>query len=254
MTDPRTAFDFTGQTVLITGASRGIGAACARLFAQAGADIVGVATSQTSLAGIKAEVEAMGRTFLGVDAQLGDRSQVYAVAWALADRLPDAVVHCAGINRRAPVGEFPDSDWDEVLAVNLTAPFILTRELGRRMVERGSGKVVFLASMLSFQGGFTIPAYAASKGGIAQLTKSFANEWAAKGVNVNAVAPGYVDSDMNQALLANPERLRQISERIPAGRWAQPDEIASAVLFLCSPAASYLHGAVLSVDGGWMGR
>ncbi|MDR2930821.1 MAG: SDR family oxidoreductase [Propionibacteriaceae bacterium] len=251
---PVNPFDFRGASVMVTGASRGIGAACARRFAEAGADIIGLATSTESLAQTRAVVEGLGRRFTGLAAHLGVRCEVYRVLADLCDHVPDALVHAAGINRRSPVGEFPDDDWDEVLAVNLTAPFILTRELGRGMVARGSGKVVFLASMLSFQGGLTIPAYAASKGGIAQVTKSFANEWARLGVNVNAVAPGYVDSDMNTALKNDPTRLRQISERIPSGVWATPSQIADAVMYLCSPAASYVHGTVLCADGGWLGR
>jgi 2-deoxy-D-gluconate 3-dehydrogenase len=150
--------------------------------------------------------------------------------------------------------DFPVDAWDEVLEVNLSAPFFLTQSFGRQMLQRGRGKVIFLASVLSFQGGITAPAYAASKGGIAQLAKAFANEWAAHGINVNAVAPGYVVTEMTEPLLADPERRRQITERIPAGRWASPDEVARAVLFLASNLSDYVHGAVLSVDGGWMGR
>lgn len=242
------------SVAVVTGASRGIGAAIARRLAADGADVIGLARSVESLAGIRAEVEGLGRRFVAVGAALESRDGVYRAVDQIRPYAPSILVHAAGVNRRAPAIEHADDLWDEVLAVNLTAPFILTRELGRPLVERGSGKVIFLASMLSFQGGLTVPGYAASKGGIAQLTKALANEWAAHGVNVNAVAPGYIATDMNEALIADPERSAQISARIPAQRWGTPEDIASAVAYLASPDASYIHGTVIGVDGGWLGR
>jgi 2-deoxy-D-gluconate 3-dehydrogenase len=243
-----------GQSAVVTGASRGIGAAVARRLAAAGADVVGVARSHDSLAETRKAVEAESRQFTAVPAALESREDLYRAVDAIRPREPSILVHAAGVNRRAPAVSHGDELWDEVIAVNLTAPFILTRELGGDMVSRGQGSVVFFASMLSFQGGLTVPGYAASKGGIAQLTKAFANEWAPLGVNVNAVAPGYVVTDMNEALLADQERNAHISARIPAQRWGTPEEIAGAVAFLVSPDAAYVHGTVLGVDGGWLGR
>ncbi len=244
----------TGRCAVVTGASRGIGAAVARRLAADGADVIGVARSEGALAETRDAVEAQSRRFTSVPARLDARDDLYRAIDLIRPHEPSILVHAAGVNRRAPAAEHGDELWDEVLAVNLTAPFILTRELGRDMVARGQGSVVFLASMLSFQGGLTVPGYAASKGGVAQLTKAFANEWAPRGVNVNAVAPGYVVTDMNEALLADRERNAQISARIPAQRWGTPDEIAGAVAFLVSPDAAYVHGTVLGVDGGWLGR
>lgn len=243
-----------GRRAVVTGASRGIGAAVARRLAASGADVIGVARSLDSLAETRDAVESQSRRFTSVPARLESRDDLYRAIDLIRPDEPSILVHAAGINRRAPAVEHGDELWDEVLAVNLTAPFILTRELGGDMVARGHGNVVFFASMLSFQGGLTVPGYAASKGGIAQLTKAFANEWAPLGVSVNAIAPGYVETDMNEALLADVERNAQISARIPAQRWGTPDEIAGAVAFLVSPDAAYVHGTVLGVDGGWLGR
>lgn len=189
-----------------------------------------------------------------VAAALESRPALYAAIERIRPVGADILVHAAGINRRAPAADHGDDLWDEVIAVNLTAPFILTRELGRDMVANGFGSIVFVASLLSFQGGVTVPGYAASKGGVAQLTKAFANEWAGRGVNVNAIAPGYVVTDMNEALVADPRRNAQISERIPAARWGQPDEMAGTVAFLVSEDARYIHGSVFNVDGGWLAR
>lgn len=244
------------RLAVVTGASRGIGRAIALRLARDGADIVGVGSSIQGLADAAADVHALGGRFDPLAADLADPDAALALAAEIGRRhgTPDVLVQAAGINRRAAAAEHATADWDDVIGVNLRSPFILARELGRGMVERGDGKVVFVASLLSFQGGLTVPGYAASKGGIAQLTKALANEWAARGVNVNAVAPGYVATDMNEALQADPVRFRQISERIPAGRWASPDDIAGAVAFLASEDAAYVHGVVLPVDGGWLGR
>jgi 2-deoxy-D-gluconate 3-dehydrogenase len=225
-------------------------------LATAGADIVGIGSSVESAEQSRRAIEATGRSYTALAVDLGNRDELYPLVAEIESRVgvPDVLVLAAGIQSRSPAVDFPDDGWDEVLAVNLTAPFVLAREFGRGMVERGSGRIIFLASLLSFQGGVTVPAYASSKGGIASLVKSLANEWASKGVGVNAIAPGYVQTDMNAGLLADSNRTRQILERIPAGRWADANDIAGAAVFLASPAAAYVHGIVLPVDGGWLGR
>jgi 2-dehydro-3-deoxy-D-gluconate 5-dehydrogenase len=235
------SFALTGKTALVTGARRGIGQAAARALAGAGADVVGASKSARS-----------DDEFPSFPCDFADRSAVYA----LLEQLPeiDILVLNAGTIERKPATAHGDDIWDRVLEVNLTAPFLLAREIGRRMVERGSGKIVFVASLLSFQGGVTVPGYAASKGGIAQLTKALANEWAGKGVNVNAIAPGYVETDNTAALRGDDTRSRQILDRIPAGRWGSPEDLAGAFVFLASPASDYVHGVVLPVDGGWLAR
>jgi 2-deoxy-D-gluconate 3-dehydrogenase len=234
-------FDLSGRTALVTGARRGIGGAAARALAAAGADVHGASASA-----------ADDDEFPSFRCDFGDRRAVYE----LLERLPevDILVLNAGTIERRPAVNHGDDLWDRVLEVNLTAPFVLARELGRGMVERGSGKIIFVASLLAFQGGVTVPGYAASKGGVAQLAKALANEWAALGVNVNAVAPGYIRTDNTQALQDDETRSRQILERIPAGRWGVPDDLAGAFVFLASPASDYVHGIVLPVDGGWLGR
>jgi 2-deoxy-D-gluconate 3-dehydrogenase len=247
---------FAGSTVLVTGCRRGIGAATAIAFADAGADVIGVsATLEPDGGEVGREVERRGVVFRGHACDFADRAAVYRLLDGLRGGPPvDVLVNNAGTIRRSPAAEHGDDDWDAVLEVNLTAQFVLTREIGGRMLERGRGKVVFIASLLSFQGGINVPGYAASKGGVAQLTKAFANEWAAHGVNVNAVAPGYIATDNTQALRDDPVRTRQILDRIPAGRWGKAADVAGAVLFLSSPAADYVHGIVLPVDGGWLAR
>jgi 2-deoxy-D-gluconate 3-dehydrogenase len=234
-------FDLTGKKALVTGARRGIGRAAARALAGAGADVMGVSAS----AGPDDE-------FRSFTCDFADRAAVRALVGQLPEL--DILVLNAGTIERRPAVDHGDDLWDRVLEVNLTAPFVLARELGRRMVERGSGKIIFTASLLSFQGGITVPGYAASKGGIAQLTKALANEWAARGVNVNAVAPGYIPTDNNAALRADAARSRQLLERIPAGRFGEPADLAGAFVFLASAASDYVHGAILPVDGGWLAR
>jgi 2-deoxy-D-gluconate 3-dehydrogenase len=249
-------FDLTGKTALVTGARRGIGRAAAVALARAGADIVGVSASLDPSDDVANEIAALGRTFRSYRCDLADRRAVHAFAGQVASETPrlDILVLNAGTIERQPAVEHGDELWDRVLEVNLSAQFVLAREVGRGMVERGTGKVIFVASMLSFQGGVMVPGYAASKGGIAQLTKALANEWAPHGVNVNAVAPGYIATDNTEALRGDETRSRQILERIPAGRWGEPEDVAEAFVFLASRASGYVHGVVLPVDGGWLAR
>ena len=249
-------FPLAGKVAFVTGCRRGIGRAAAVALARAGADIAGVSASLGPDDDVAAEVTGRGRTFRAYRCDLGDRQAVHELAGHVAGDFPiiDVLILSAGTIERRPAVEHGDDLWDHVLEVNLTAQFVLARELGRRMVARGSGKIVFVASMLSFQGGVTVPGYAASKGGIAQLTKALANEWARHGVNVNAVAPGYIATDNTQALRQDETRSRQILERIPAGRWGTPEDVAGAFVFLASSASDYVHGIVLPVDGGWLAR
>lgn len=250
-------FDLSGKTALVTGAARGLGRGIAVELARAGADVIGVSVSQEpSGSEVEAQVEAQGRSFTAIACDFSDRTAVYGLVERLAadGRAVDILINNAGTIRRTPAADHADADWDHVLEVNLSAPFVLTRELARPMLERRQGKIVFVASLLSFQGGITVPGYTASKSGVAGLTRALANEWAANGVNVNAIAPGYMATDNTQALRDDPVRSRAILERIPAGRWGTPKDIAGAAVFLASPASDYIHGAVLAVDGGWLGR
>jgi 2-deoxy-D-gluconate 3-dehydrogenase len=250
-------FRLDGKTAVVTGARRGIGRAMAVALAEAGADVVGVsATLEASGSDVERDVTTLGRTFRGYACDFADRASLYKLIETLRRDVPciDILVNNAGTILRKPAAEHPDEYWDKVIEVNLNAQFVLTREIGRDMLSRGSGKVVFVASLLSFQGGVTVPGYAAAKGGIAQLTKALANEWAAGGVNVNALAPGYIETDNTAALRADAQRSRQILERIPAGRWGTPADLAGPLVFLCSDAARYVHGTVVPVDGGWLGR
>jgi len=251
------SFDLRGKTALVTGCKRGLGRHMALALAQAGADIIGVsATLEASGSEIEKDVTALGRSFTAYKCDFADKQAVLDfAARALADtpRI-DILINNAGTIRRAPAVEHSDSDWDDVLEINLSSQFRLTREIGRAMVAQGAGKIIFTASLLTFQGGINVPGYAASKGGIGQLTKAFANEWAASGVNVNAIAPGYIATDNTRALRADPVRSRAILDRIPAGRWGKPEDFMGPVLFLASAASDYVHGAILTVDGGWMAR
>jgi len=249
-------FDLSSRTALVTGCRRGIGRAAAVALAAAGADVVGVSATLEPGSEVGAEVEALGRDFRAYRCNFADRSALYGLVAAVRSDVGavDILVNNAGTIARAPAAEHPDEMWDRVLEVNLSSQFILSRELGKDMLARGRGKIVFVASMLSFQGGITVPGYTASKSAVAGLTKALANEWAGAGVNVNAVAPGYVATDNTQALQDDPVRREQITTRIPAGRWAEPEDIAGAIVFLSSPAADYVHGVVLPVDGGWLGR
>ena len=250
-------FDLHGKTALVTGCNRGIGKSIAIGLAEAGADIIGVsATLESSGSDVEKAVRDAGRTFMAYQCDFAQRARLYEFIGALREEqgTPDVLVNNAGTVRRAPAAEHGDDDWDRVLEVNLSAQFVLARELGRDMVERGSGRIIFTASLLSFQGGITVPGYAASKGGLKQLIMALSNEWAGKGLNVNGIAPGYVETDNTEALRGDPERSRQILERIPQGRWGRPDDFKGAAVFLASRASDYVNGSVLLVDGGWMGR
>lgn len=250
-------FDLSGKTALVTGCKRGIGRGMAEALAEAGADIVGVSASlETSGSDVEKTVTGMGRDFKAYQCDFSDRTALRGFAAQIeADGIkPDILINNAGTILRKPAAHHEDELWDEVIEVNLNAQFVLSREIGRGMVERGAGKIVFTASLLTFQGGITVPGYAASKGGIGQLTKALANEWAPHGVNVNAIAPGYIATDNTQALQDDAARSKSILERIPAGRWGKPEDFAGAAVFLSSAASDYVHGTILTVDGGWMGR
>jgi len=246
-----TSFSLTGRTAVVTGANTGIGQAIAVALSEAGARVALVGRSDMSeTRGLIEEDTLAVQCDLGSTADI-PRIVTEVLAWA--GRI-DILVNNAGIIRRADAVDFTEADWDEVMDVNLKSLFFLTQAVGRHMLERGSGKIVNIASLLAFQGGIRIPAYTASKSGVAGLTRLLACEWAGGGVNVNAVAPGYIETNNTQALRADPARNRAILDRIPAGHWGQPEEIAGAVTFLCSPAADYVHGVVLPVDGGWLAR
>jgi 2-deoxy-D-gluconate 3-dehydrogenase len=228
--------------------------ALAEALAEAGADIIGVSASlKKTKEEVAQRVTALGRKFTGYSCDFRQRPSLHEFIRQL-DVPIDILVNNAGTIRRAPAAEYSDADWDEVIEVNLNAQFILAREIGKQMLARGRGKIIFTASLLSFQGGITVPAYAASKGGIRSLTMALSNEWAGKGVNVNAIAPGYIETDNTAALQADPVRSKAILERIPAGRWGRPQDLKGAVVFLASRASDYVNGTVLTVDGGWMGR
>jgi 2-deoxy-D-gluconate 3-dehydrogenase len=250
-------FDLNGKTALVTGCRRGIGKAMAVALAEAGADIIGVsATLEPTGSAVEKEVTSLGRKFRGYAVDFSHRPALYALIERLITDGPriDILVNNAGTILRKPAAEHPDEFWDRIMEINLSAQFVLSREIGKEMLKHGRGKIIFTASLLTFQGGITVPGYAASKGGIGQLTKALANEWAGKGINVNAIAPGYVVTDTTEALRKDSSRNEQIVARIPAGRWGCPDDFKGPVVFLASEASDYVHGTVLLVDGGWMGR
>lgn len=241
---------------MVTGCSRGIGQAMAVALAEAGADIIGVSASIKPGSETEQRVVQTGREFHPYAVDFADRQAMYGFVQQLnANHATiDILVNNAGTIARAPAAEHSDELWDSVTSINLDAQFILTREVGKRMLKQGQGKIVFTCSLLSFQGGINVPGYAASKGALASLIKAFANEWAGSGVNVNGIAPGYISTDNTEALRADEDRSKSILQRIPAGRWGEPDDFKGPVVFLCSNAAAYIHGTILTVDGGWMGR
>jgi 2-dehydro-3-deoxy-D-gluconate 5-dehydrogenase len=250
-------FRLDGKTALVTGCRRGIGKAIALGLAEAGADILGVSRAmEPSGSEIEREVLARARKFKGYACDFADRKALYFLIEQLTKDFPaiDILVNNAGTILRQPAADYPDEYWDSLIEVNLNSQFILAREVGKRMVERGKGKVIFIASLLTFQGGILVPGYAASKGAIGQLTKALANEWAGKGVQVNAIAPGYISTDNTSALRNDPIRSKAILERIPAGRWGEPDDLQGVAVFLASSASDYVNGSVFTVDGGWMAR
>ncbi len=250
-------FDLGGQLALVTGARRGIGLAIAEALASVGADVLGVSQDLEPDGGeARARVEAQGRQFIAIAADLSDRASVRQLLGRIAEtkRPIDILVNNAGTIYREPAVGHAVEEWDRVLEVNLTSQFVLTQALGKQMLSRGYGKVIFTASMLTFQGGINVPSYTASKHGLAGLTKALANEWAPGGVNVNAIAPGYIATDNTRALREDPVRSKAILERIPAGRWGSPSDVAWTAVFLASKASDYINGAILPVDGGWLAR
>ncbi len=248
-------FNLTGKTALVTGSNQGIGQSYALALAEAGADIIGV-SYQNDFTETKSIVEKSGKSFTSYTSDFAKRESLYEFIGKVKTDFPtiDILINNAGTILRKPIAEHPDEYWDKVIEVNLSSQFILTRELGKEMVQRGNGKVIFIASLLSFQGGITVPGYASSKGGIKQLTMAFANEWAGKGVNVNAIAPGYIATENTKALRMDEVRNKSILDRIPQGRWGTPEDLMGTVVFLSSAASDYLNGTVITVDGGWMGR
>lgn len=249
-------FRVDNKLALVTGCSRGIGKAIAIALADAGADIIGVSNSMKPGSEVEKEVTGLGRKFYSYQCDFSNRQSLYDFIEKVKAAHPqiDILINNAGNILRKPAAEHPDEYWDTIININLNAQFILTRELGKRMMENGFGKIVFTCSLLSFQGGINVPGYAASKGAVSSLLKAFANEWARFGVNVNGVAPGYIATDNTQALREDEERSTSILARIPANRWGTPEDLAGAFVFLSSPASDYVNGTILTVDGGWMGR
>jgi 2-deoxy-D-gluconate 3-dehydrogenase len=248
-------FKLNGKTAIVTGSDKGIGQYYALALAEAGADIIGVSL-KGDFTGTKEIIENTGRKFKSYKSDFSSRESLYGFIKNVKADYPviDILVNNAGTILRNPIEEHSDEYWDKVIEINLTSQFILTREIGKDMAARGYGKIVFVASLLSFQGGILVPGYAASKGGVKQLVMAFANEWASKGITINGIAPGYIATDNTKALRDDPARSKAILDRIPAGRWGNPEDLAGAAVFLCSDASNYVNGTIMTVDGGWMGR
>ena len=248
--------DLSGKTALVTGANRGIGAAIALGLAQAGANIVGTSRQMSEDEEIAREVKALGRTFTPIAADLSDRSQSTTLAERVLELVPqvDILINNAGITARYPAAEIPLDEWDRVIEINLNSQFILAQGFGRHMIDNGAGRIIFIASIMSFQGGLRIPPYAASKHAIIGLTKALSNEWSALGVNVNAIAPGYIATDHNTALRSDPVRMPEVTSRIPIGRWGVAEDVVGSAVFLSGSGADYISGSVITVDGGWVAR
>ena len=249
-------FSLKDKVAMVTGASRGLGRAMAVALAGAGADIVAVASAKKNVAQIVSDIEALGRRSKALGCRQDDPAEVRR---AVSDGIEafgqvDILVNNAGTIRRAPAEEYSDEDWSAVMDTNLNGVFQFCRGIGRHMLERKQGKIINIASLLSFSGGISVPAYAASKGGVMQLTKALANEWADRGIQVNAIAPGYIATDNTAALRADVTRNEQILARIPTGRWGEAEDLQGAIIFLASGASNYVNGHVLTVDGGWMAR
>jgi len=250
-------FDLTGRVALVTGANKGIGAGIALALAAAGADVMGVSRSIADDGGSSgAAVRALGRSFFALRTDISEPDGVAALVERVEalSRPVDILINNAGLAQRAPAEHHTDAQWAEVIAVNLTAPFILAREFGSRMLRRGAGKIVFLASMTTYQGGRDVVGYTASKSGVAGIVHALANEWAGRGVNVNAIAPGYIETDLTAGSHQDPVLRRAFQDRIPAGRWGSPADLGGAAVFLSSAASDYVNGVVLPVDGGWLVR
>ncbi|MDP5121105.1 MAG: SDR family oxidoreductase [Spirosomaceae bacterium] len=251
------SFNLAGKTALVTGGNTGIGLGMVRGLAEAGADII-VSSRSIEKSGSEVEkiVTDLGRKFTAIPCDFSNRDSLYDFTKKVLSEhgVPDILVNNAGTIMRAPAAEHPDEYWDNVLNINLNAPFLLAREFGKEMVARGSGKIIFTCSLLTFQGGITVPGYAASKGALGSLVKALSNEWAAKGLNVNGIAPGYIRTNNTDALQKDPVRNEAILSRIPAGRWGEPEDFAGPTVFLASNASNYVNGTILTVDGGWMGR
>ncbi|SDN85561.1 glucose 1-dehydrogenase [Halobacillus aidingensis] len=248
-------FRLDGKIAAVTGGTRGIGRAVAIGLAEAGADVA-LLQRNTSQVDVKKEIEGHGRTCHIIPCDLSDKDQVKEAIPSVVEAFDrvDILVNAAGIQRRSDAVDFSEEDWDDVLNINLKTTWILCQQAGRYMVPNKSGKIINFASLLSYQGGIRVPAYAASKGGVSQLTKALSNEWAKEGVNVNSVVPGYIATDMNTALIQDEERNKQILDRIPAGDWGKPEDFIGAAVFLASDASRYVHGHQLAIDGGWLGR
>ena len=250
------SFDLSAKTALVTGASRGIGQAIAIGLAEAGANVVAIASRAENVSDTVTRIRDIGREAMALGCDQSSSAAIREAAeaaYGLTGSI-DILVNNAGTIRRSPARDYSDEDWNAVLDTNLTGVFQFCRAVGGKMIDQGQGKIINIASLLSFQGGITVPAYAASKGGVSQLTKALANEWASLGVQVNAIAPGYIATDNTAALRANPERNTAILARIPTGRWGDAKDIAGAAIFLASSASNYVNGHVLTVDGGWMAR
>lgn len=248
--------DLSGKTAVVTGANRGIGAAIAMGLARAGADIVGSSREMTSDESVAQEISALGRKFTPIAADLSDRAQSTQFAERVLEQVPrvDILINNAGITARYPAAEIPLEEWDRVMEINLNSQFILAQGFGKHMIETGSGRIIFIASIMSFQGGLRIPPYAASKHAIIGLTKALSNEWSSLGVNVNAIAPGYIATDHNTALRSDPVRMPEVTSRIPIGRWGSGDDVVGSAIFLSGSGADYISGSVITVDGGWVAR
>ncbi|MEO9070646.1 MAG: SDR family oxidoreductase [Ginsengibacter sp.] len=249
-------FDLSGKTALVTGCSRGIGESMAIGLAEAGANIIGVSGTLTPGSKVEEKVKKLGQKFFPFKIDIGNRKELYESIAVIKSQHPviDILINNAGIIKRDPAAVHTDEEWDSVIEINLNSSFILAREFGKEMIKRKSGKIIFTCSLLSFQGGINVPGYAASKGAVASLVKALANEWASKGVNVNGIAPGYVATKNTEALRDDEERSKSILDRIPAGRWGVPEDFIGPAIFLSSLASDYVHGEILTVDGGWMGR
>lgn len=248
-------FDLTGKEAIVTGGASGLGRGLVEGLHEAGAEVA-IIDINDQLDAIASEIAKSGARVFGIKGNLRDREQVkqvFQAAVAKLDNTLDILVNCAGIQRRNPCLDFTANDWDDVIEVNLTATFLLSQMAGRIMLDKNRGKIINIASMLCFFGGYTVPAYAASKGGVAQLTKAFSNEWASHGINVNAIAPGYMDTPLNTAIMADQERNSKILSRIPAGRWGTSEDLKGLIIFLASEASNYINGAIIPVDGGYLG-